>query len=128
MKVGFFIFLIQSWVGTNSSYQLMPALSSGFETMGYKAGGAEEMVKEYSKINPDSNIKVQSNQIVTNALNFFNIFWEHAQQQNLLTIFTGHALAAYDTEYGDAYSALLVMSVLNPLEGSLMITSFSLVS
>ena len=89
LKVGFFIFLIQSWVGTNSSYQLMPALSSGFETMGYTAGGAEEMVKEYSKANPDSNIEVQSNQIVTNALNFFNIFWEHAQQQNLLTIFIG---------------------------------------
>ena len=89
LKVGFFIFLIQSWVGTNSNYQLMPALSSGFETMGYTAGGAEEMVKEYSKANPDSNIEVQSNQIVTNALNFFNIFWEHAQQQNLLTILIG---------------------------------------
>lgn len=89
LKVGFFIFLIQSWVGTNSSYQLMPALSSGFETMGYTAGGAEEMVTAYSKLNPDSNIEVQSNQIVTNALNFFNIFWEHAQQQNLLTIFIG---------------------------------------
>lgn len=89
LKVGFFIFLIQSWVGTNSSYQLMPALSSGFETMGYTAGGAEEMVKAYDRANPDSNIEVQSNQIVTNALNFFNIFWEHAQQQNLLTIFIG---------------------------------------
>ena len=89
LKVGFFIFLIHSWVGTNSSYQLMPALSSGFETMGYTAGGAEEMVKEYDRANPDSNIEVQSNQIVTNALNFFNIFWEHAQQQNLLTIFIG---------------------------------------
>lgn len=89
LKVGFFIFLIQSWVGTNSSYQLMPALSSGFETMGYTAGGAGEMVKEYDRANPDSNIEVQSNQIVTNALNFFNIFWEHAQQQNLLTIFIG---------------------------------------
>ena len=74
LKVGFFIFLIQSWVGTNSSYQLMPALSSGFETMGYTAGGAEEMIREYSKASPDSNIEVQSNQIVTNALNFFNIF------------------------------------------------------
>lgn len=61
LKVGFFIFLIQSWVGTNSSYQLMPALSSGFETMGYTAGGAEEMVKEYSRTSPDSNIEVQSN-------------------------------------------------------------------
>ncbi|MBR6012991.1 MAG: type IV secretion system protein [Selenomonadaceae bacterium] len=89
LKVGFFIFLIQSWVGTNSSYQLMPMLSSGFETMGYTAGGSEEMIKEYSKASPDSNIEVQSNQIVTNALNFFNIFWEHAQQQNLLTIFIG---------------------------------------
>ena len=89
LKVGFFIFLINSWIGTNSSYQLMPALSSGFETMGYTAGGAEEMVKEYDRANPDSNIEVQSNQIVTNALNFFNIFWEHAQQQNLLTIFIG---------------------------------------
>ena len=89
LKVGFFIFLIQSWVGTNSSYQLMPALSSGFETMGYTAGGAEEMVKEYDRASHDSNIEVQSNQIVTNALNFFNIFWEHAQQQNLLTIFIG---------------------------------------
>jgi len=89
LKVGFFIFLIHSWVGTNSSYQLMPALSSGFETMGYTAGGAEEMVKEYDRANPDSNIEVQSNQIVTNALNFFNIFWEHAQQQNLLMIFIG---------------------------------------
>ena len=89
LRVGFYIFLIQSWVGTNSNYQLMPALSSGFETMGYTAGGAEEMVKEYSKASPDSNIEVQSNQIVTNALNFFNIFWEHAQQQNLLTILIG---------------------------------------
>ena len=34
LKVGFFIFLIQSWVGTNSNFQLMPALSSGFETLG----------------------------------------------------------------------------------------------
>ena len=89
LKVGFFIFLIQSWVGTNSNFQLMPALSSGFETLGYTAGGAEEMIKEYSKANPDSNIEVQSNQIVTNALNFFNIFWEHAQQKNLLTILVG---------------------------------------
>ena len=89
LKVGFFIFLIQSWVGTHSSYQLMPALSSGFETLGYTAGGAEEMVKEYNRLSPDSNIEVQSNQIVTNALNFFNIFWEHAQQQNLLTILVG---------------------------------------
>ena len=89
LRVGFYIFLIQSWVGTNSNYQLMPALSSGFETMGYTAGGAEEMVKAYSRTNPDSNIEVQSNQIVTNALNFFNIFWEHAQQQNLLTILIG---------------------------------------
>ena len=89
LKVGFFIFLIQSWIGTNSSFQLMPVLSSGFETMGYTAGGAEEMVKTYSRTNPDSNIEVQSNQIVTNALNFFNIFWEHAQQQNLLTILIG---------------------------------------
>ena len=46
----------------------------------------------------------------------------------LINIFTGHALAAYDPEYGDAYSALPTMSVLNPLEGSLMITSeFSLI-
>ena len=45
LKVGFFIFLIHSWIGTNSSYQLMPALSSGFETMGYTAGGAEEIKK-----------------------------------------------------------------------------------
>ena len=89
LRVGFYIFLIQSWIGTNSSYQLMPALSSGFETMGYTAGGAEEMIKEYSKASPDSNIEVQSNQIVTNALNFFNIFWEHAQQKNLLTILIG---------------------------------------
>lgn len=89
LKVGFFIFLIQSWVGTHSSYQLMPVLSSGFETLGYTAGGAEEMVKEYNRLSPDSNIEVQSNQIVTNALNFFNIFWEHAQQQNLLTILVG---------------------------------------
>ena len=89
LKVGFFIFLIQSWVGTNSNFQLMPALSSGFETLGYTADGAEEMIKEYSKANPDSNIEVQSNQIVTNALNFFNIFWEHAQQKNLLTILVG---------------------------------------
>ena len=89
LKVGFYIFLIQSWVGTNSNFQLMPVLSSGFETMGYTAGGAEEMVKAYSKASPDSNIEVQSNQIVTNALNFFNIFWEHAQQQNLLTILIG---------------------------------------
>lgn len=46
----------------------------------------------------------------------------------LINIFTGHALAAYDPEYGDAYSTLPTMSVLNPLEGSLMITSeFSLI-
>ena len=89
LKVGFFIFLIHSWVGTNSSYQLMPALSSGFETMGYTAGGAQDMITEYVKGNPDSNIEVQSNQIVTNALNFFNIFWESASQKNLLTILVG---------------------------------------
>lgn len=46
----------------------------------------------------------------------------------LINIFAGHALAAYDPEYGDSYSTLPVMTVLNPLEGSLMITSeFSLV-
>ena len=67
----------------------MPALSSGFETMGYTAGGAPEMIKEFDRNNPDSNVEVQSNQIVTNALNFFNIFWQHAQQQNLLTILIG---------------------------------------
>ena len=89
LKVGFYIFLIQSWVGTTSNFQLMPALSSGFETMGYTAGGAPEMIKEFDRNNPDSNVDVQSNQIVTNALNFFNIFWEHAQQQNLLTILIG---------------------------------------
>ena len=89
LKVGFFIFLIHSWVGTNSNYQLMPALSSGFETMGYTAGGAPDMITEYVKGNPDSNIEVQSNQIVTNALNFFNIFWESASQKNLLTILVG---------------------------------------
>ena len=74
LKVGFYIFLIQSWVGTTSNFQLMPALSSGFETMGYTAGGAPEMIKEFDRNNPDSNVDVQSNQIVTNALNFFNIF------------------------------------------------------
>ena len=89
LKVGFFIFLIQSWVGTTSNFQLMPALSSGFETMGYTAGGAPEMIKDFDRNNPDSNVDVQSNQIVTNALNFFNIFWEHAQQQNMLTILVG---------------------------------------
>ena len=89
LKVGFFIFLIHSWVGTNSNYQLMPALSSGFETMGYTAGGAQDMITEYVKGNPDSNIEVQSNQIVTNALNFFNIFLESAIQTNLLTILVG---------------------------------------
>ena len=46
----------------------------------------------------------------------------------ILNLVVGHALAAYDPEYGDAYSALPIMSVLNPLEGSLMITSeFSLI-
>ncbi len=89
LKVGFFIFLIHSWVGTNSNYQLMPALSSGFETMGYTAGGAQDMITAYVKGNPDSNIEVQSNQIVTNALNFFNIFWESASQKNVLTILVG---------------------------------------
>jgi|GEM_PF-602588 len=85
LKVGFFVFLIQSWVGTTSNFQLMPALSSGFETMGYTAGGAPEMIREFDSSNPDSNVDVQSNQIVTNALNFFNIFWQHAQAQNILT-------------------------------------------
>ena len=46
----------------------------------------------------------------------------------ILNLMAGHALAAYDPEYGDAYSTLPVMTVLNPLEGTLMITSeFSLV-
>lgn len=46
----------------------------------------------------------------------------------IINLLTGHALAAYDPEYGDAYSTLPVMRVLNPLEGSLMITSeFSLI-
>lgn len=46
----------------------------------------------------------------------------------LINIFSGHALATYDPEYGDVYSTLPVMTVLNPLEGSLMITSeFSLI-
>ena len=46
----------------------------------------------------------------------------------VLNLIAGHALAAYDPEYGDAYSTLPVMSVLNPLEGTLVITSeFSLI-
>ena len=46
----------------------------------------------------------------------------------LINIFSGQALAAYDPEYGDAYSTLPAMTVLNPLEDSLMITSeFSLI-
>ena len=46
----------------------------------------------------------------------------------IINLLIGHALAAYDPEYGDAYSTLPSMSVLNPLEGSLMITSeFSLI-
>ena len=46
----------------------------------------------------------------------------------ILNLLVGHAFAAYDPEYGDAYTTLPVMSVLNPLEGSLMITSeFSLI-
>ena len=89
VKVGFFIFLIHSWVGTNSAYQLMPALSSGFESMGYTAGGAEEMIKSFNAANPDSNLDVQSNQIMTNALNFFNIFWAKAKDTNILTILVG---------------------------------------
>ena len=44
---------------------------------------------------------------------------------NLLAV---NVFAAYDPEYGDAYSTLPVMNVLNPLEGTLMITSeFSLI-
>lgn len=46
----------------------------------------------------------------------------------VLNLLAGHAFAAYDAEYGDAYSTLPVMSVLNPLEGTLVITSeFSLI-
>ena len=46
----------------------------------------------------------------------------------VLNLIAGHAFAAYDPEYGDAYSTLPVMSVLNPLEGTLVITSdFSLI-
>ena len=46
----------------------------------------------------------------------------------IINLLVGHALAAYDPEFGDAYTTLPVMSVLNPLEGSLMITSeFSLI-
>ena len=46
----------------------------------------------------------------------------------ILNLVAGHAVAAYDPEYGDAYSTLPAMTVLNPLEGTLMITSeFSLV-
>ena len=46
----------------------------------------------------------------------------------ILSLLVRHAFAAYDPEYGDTYTTLPVMSVLNPLEGSLMITSeFSLI-
>ena len=46
----------------------------------------------------------------------------------MINLLVGHALAAYDPEYGDAYSTLPVMTVLNPLDGTLMITSeFSLI-
>ena len=46
----------------------------------------------------------------------------------IVNLMIGHALAGYDPEFGDAYTTLPVMSVLNPLEGSLMITSeFSLI-
>ena len=86
LKVGFFIFLITSWVGTSSNFQLMPALSSGFETLGYTAGGAEDMIKAYNAANPDSNLDVQANSIVSNALNFWNIFWSVAQDTNITTL------------------------------------------
>ena len=46
----------------------------------------------------------------------------------MLNLMSRHVLAAYDPEYGDAYSTLPIMTVLNPLEGTLIITSeFSLV-
>ena len=46
----------------------------------------------------------------------------------ITNLLVGHALAGYDPEFGDAYTTLPAMSVLNPLEGSLMITSeFSLI-
>ena len=93
VKVGIFIFLIQNWVGTNSGYQLMPMLGSGFESIGYTAGGASDMVKSYNAANPDSNIEVQSGQIVTNALNFWNIFWEKIDGKNILTCLVGFICA-----------------------------------
>ena len=46
----------------------------------------------------------------------------------IINLLSGHALAAYDPEFGDAYTTLPTVNVLNPLEGSLMITSeFSLI-
>lgn len=46
----------------------------------------------------------------------------------ILNLLVGHALAAYDPEYGDETGNLPAMTVLNPLDGSLIITSeFSLI-
>lgn len=46
----------------------------------------------------------------------------------ILNLLVGHALAAYDPEYGDESGNLPAMTVLNPLDGSLIITSeFSLI-
>ena len=46
----------------------------------------------------------------------------------ILNLLVGHALAAYDPEYGDEAGNLPAFTVLNPLDGSLIITSeFSLI-
>ena len=46
----------------------------------------------------------------------------------ILNLLVGHALAAYDPEYGDEAGNLPEFTVLNPLDGSLIITSeFSLI-
>ena len=46
----------------------------------------------------------------------------------VLNLLVGHALAAYDPEYGDEGGNLPALTVLNPLDGSLIITSeFSLI-
>lgn len=41
----------------------------------------------------------------------------------ILNLLAGHTVAAYDPEYGDETGNLPVMTVLNPLDGSLIITS-----
>lgn len=59
-KLGIYMYFLKNWI------ELMAALETGFEFIGFKAGGADSV-----------NLVMQPNQIVNNALSIFSAQWDY---------------------------------------------------